>query len=94
MLDIVYTGKMKHDVKLMKKRGKDMQKLIKTLVLLAGSQPMPPNYRDHRLSGNLKDFRECHVGGEGDWLLIYQISEDKLILSASGTGTHSDLFRE
>ena len=92
MLDIVYTSSMKHDVKRMKKCGKDMQKLIETLALLASSKPMPLYYRDHQLSGNLKDFRECHVGGEGDWLLLYQIFEDKLILSASGTGTHSDLF--
>jgi len=94
MLEIVYTNKMKHDVKLMQKRGKDISKLIRTLNFLANRQPMPPNFRDHQLSGNLKDFRECHVGGEGDWLLMYQIFEDKLVLSASGTGTHSDLFNE
>ena len=92
MLEIVYTNKMKRDVKLMQKRGKDMAKLVKTLDLLANRQPMPPNFHDHQLSGNLKDFRECHVGGEGEWLLMYQIFDDKLILSASGTGTHSDLF--
>jgi len=92
MLDIVYTNKMKRDVKLMKRRGKDIAKLITTLSLLAGGEPMPPTYRDHQLSGNLSDFRECHI--EGDWLLLYQIFEDKLILSASATGTHSDLFGE
>ena len=43
-----------------------------------------------QLTGDLKDFRECHI--EPNWLLIYQIIENKLILSASGTGTHSDLF--
>jgi len=90
VLEIVYTNKMKHDAKLMKRRGKDMSKLITTLSLLASGEPMPPKYRDHPLSGRLSDFRECHI--EGDWLLVYQIFEDKLILSASGTGTHSDLF--
>jgi mRNA interferase YafQ len=85
---------MKRDVRRMQKRGKNTEKLDMTLKLLVTQEPMPSNYRDHRLSGNLKDFRECHVGGEGDWLMMYQIFEDKLILSASGTGTHADLFGE
>ena len=92
MLKIVFTNKMKRDVKLMKKRGKDISKLTAALSLLASSAPMPPKYRDHQLSGQLSDFRECHI--EGDWLLIYQIFEDMLILSASTTGTHADLFGE
>ena len=47
-------------------------------------------YRDHPLSGNSTGFRECHI--LPDWLLIYAIKQDKLILTASRTGTHSDLF--
>ena len=90
MLEIVFTNKMKRDVKLMKRRGKDISRLTSTLSLLVTGNPMPPKYRDHALSGNLSDFRECHI--EGDWLLMYQIFEDKLILSASATGTHSDIF--
>jgi mRNA interferase YafQ len=90
MYEIVYTNKMKRDVKLMVKRGKDINKLPNALALLASGEPMPPKYRDHRLSGDLSDFRECHI--EGDWLLMYRIFEDQLILSAAGTGTHSDLF--
>jgi len=92
VLEIVYTNKMKRDVKLMNKRGKDISKLTTTLSLLASGKPMPAKYRDHPLSGSLSDFRECHI--EGDWLLVYTILEDKLILSASGTGTHADLFGE
>ena len=90
MLKIEFTNKMKRDVKLIKKRGKDMSKLVKALELLANRNVMPRRYKDHQLSGDFKDFRECHI--EPDWLLIYQIFEKKLILSASGTGTHSDLF--
>ncbi|MCL2267062.1 MAG: type II toxin-antitoxin system YafQ family toxin [Treponema sp.] len=90
MLEIVFTNKMKHDVKIIKKRGKNLSKLTETLNLLASREPMPKRYKDHQLAGNLKDFRECHI--EPDWLLIYQIFDDILILSASGTGTHSDLF--
>jgi len=92
MLEIVFTNKMKRDVKLMKKRGKDLSKLAITLNLLAACAPMPARYRDHQLTGNFKDFRECHI--ESDWLLLYQIFNNELILSASGTGTHSDLFDE
>jgi mRNA interferase YafQ len=94
MLKVIFTKQMKRDVRRMQRRGKNMGKLALTLRLLVTQEPMPPNYRDHQLSGNLKDFRKCHVGGEGDWLLMYQIFEDKLVLSASGTGTHSDLFDE
>ena len=81
---------MKRDAKQMRKRGKDMSKLTEVLNLLGSQRPIPKQYYDHQLSGNLKDFRECHI--EPDWLLVYQIFEDTLILSASGTGTHSDLF--
>lgn len=90
MLEIVYTNKMKRDVKLMEKRSKDITKLVTALSLLASGEAMPPQYRDHPLSGDLKDFRECHI--EGDGLLLYQIFADRLVLSASGTGTHADLF--
>jgi len=53
---------------------------------------MPVKYYDHPLKGEMSGYRECHI--EWDWILIYQVFEDRLILSASGTGTHSDLFDE
>lgn len=81
---------MKKDARLMKKRGKDMNKLVSVLALLASSNPLPVQYKDHSLTGNLQDFRECHI--EPDWLLLYQIYEDTLILSATATGSHADLF--
>lgn len=90
MYKIVYTNRMKKDVKLMKKRGKDIGKLTNILSLLASGEPLPVHYKDHPLSGNLHDFRECHI--EPDWLLMYQIYEDTLILSATATGSHADLF--
>ena len=74
----------------MKKRGKDMSKLVNILNLLSTGVQLPDENRDHQLTGNLKDFRECHI--ESDWLLMYRIIEDKLILSATATGTHSDIF--
>lgn len=81
---------MKKDAKLMQKRGKDMTKLVAVLDLLASGEPMPPKYKDHQLTGNLHDFRECHI--EPDWLLMYQIFDNELILSATATGSHADLF--
>ena len=81
---------MKKDAKLMQKRGKDMTKLVAVLDLLASGEPMPPKYKDHQLTGNLYDFRECHI--EPDWLLMYQILDNELILSATATGSHADLF--
>ena len=90
MYKIVYTNRMKKDVKLMQKRGKDMNKLIEVLALLAEGNPLPAKYKDHQLSGNLSDFRECHI--EPDWLLMYQIYDDILIISATATGSHADLL--
>lgn len=90
MYKIVYTNRMKKDAKLMQKRGKDMNKLIKVLALLAEGKPLPAQYKDHQLSGNLSDFRECHI--EPDWLLMYQIYDDILIISATATGSHADLL--
>ena len=92
MYQIVYTNRMNRDVRRAKKRGKNISKLVETLELLQSGESMPEQYHDHQLGGKLKDFRECHI--EPDWLLIYQIFENVLILSAVATGTHSDLFGE
>ena len=91
LYSIVFTRQMKKDVKTMKKRGKDMEKLIQVLHLLANGSKLSAQYRDHQLTGNLRDFRECHI--EPDWLLIYQIQGDRLILSAVETGSHADLLK-
>ena len=92
MLEIKYTNKMKHDVKRENKRGRDISKLTAALDLLASGVQMPEKYQDHPLKGEMHGYRECHI--EPDWLLIYQIVHDELVLLASGTGTHSDLFDE
>ena len=82
---------MKKDAKLMQKQKKNMKKLVNALDLLVSGKTLPSKYKDHQLTGNLSDFRECHI--EPDWLLIYQIFENELILSATATGSHSDLFK-
>ena len=69
---------MKRDVKLMKKRGKDLNKLQTVLEILMSGREMPDKYKDHQLKGVMKDFRECHI--EPDWLLLYQKDNTELIL--------------
>lgn len=87
MLKIKYTKKMKQGIKRVIKRGKDISKLNEVLKILAAQNPLPKQYSDHKLTGG-GNFRECHI--EPDWLLVYRIFEDKLILSAIATGTHRE----
>lgn len=65
-----------------------MSRLAEIIDLLAQRKPLPPINRDHALTGNFKDYRECHLGG--DWLIIYQITDQAAILIR--TGSHSELF--
>ena len=78
--------------KLAKKQGKDLSLLSWAIEQLARDIPLPENWRDHQLKGNLKRFRECHIGGSGDWLLVYEKRETDLILYLLGTGTHANLL--
>ena len=91
MLKIKYHSKFKKDIKTIKKRNYDLSKLQKVIGILAEEKTLPDKYKDHSLTGIYQDFRECHI--EPDWLLIYQIFENELILSATATGSHSDLFK-
>lgn len=90
MYKIVTTGKFKRDLKLAKKRGYNLSLLSVVVDMLAAGKPLPEKYKDHNLSGNYAGCRECHV--TPDWLLIYEVEEDELILYLTRTGTHSDLF--
>lgn len=90
MLDIRYSAKFKKDYKTIIKRGYNPQLLQDVLTILSAGQPLPPQYKDHRLSGNYEGHRECHI--TPDWLLIYKIERNILTLTLTRTGTHSDLF--
>jgi len=74
----------------MEKRNLDMSLLDDIIIMLAQGLPLPTKNRDHALTGNYAGHRECHI--QPDWLLIYRIEEDVLVLSLTRTGTHSDLF--
>lgn len=86
----VASGRFRRDVKRMERRGKEMAKLRAVLDLLIAATPLPPALKDHALRGNWAGFRDLHV--EPDWLLLYRIDGEDLILTR--TGTHSDLFDE
>jgi mRNA interferase YafQ len=88
----VQSTRFKKERKLAKKQGLDMSLLQWGIKQLACDIPLPPNWNDHQLKGNLKRFRECHVGGSGDWLLIYEKREKEMILYLVGTGSHSKLL--
>lgn len=84
------TTQFKKDYKLAIKRGLDIRLLEKTIFALAMGIPLPEKNRDHALTGNWYGHRECHI--LPDWLLVYRIENDVLVLTLSRTGTHSDLF--
>ena len=93
MLKIEFTNQFKKDFKLITKRGYDIKKFEKVVELLQKQEILPEKYKDHQLvnSRNYKNIRECHI--EPDWLLVYRIKEDILILELTRTRTHSDLFK-
>ncbi len=86
--EIQRTSQFKKDYKLAVKRGFKISLLKNIVALLADGKQLPEKNKDHALTGNWKGYRECHI--EPDWILIYRIYEDKLLLSLTGTGTHSD----
>ncbi len=90
MLTIKYHTLFKKDFKRIKKRGYDISRLEKVIELLSNEVPLPEQFKDHNLTGNYNGFRECHIAP--DWLLIYQVNNNELVLVLSRTGSHSDLF--
>ena len=90
MLTIKYETSFKKDFKRILKRGYDIRLLEEVIEILANGDTLPAKYKDHGLIGDYTDCRECHI--TPDWLLIYQIDGNELILYLTRTGTHSDLF--
>lgn len=90
--DIEITSKFKNDYKRIRRQGKDINKLIDVLETLANGDELDAKYKNHKLINdkNYKDCFECHI--TPDWLLIYKIKNNKLILLLFATGSHSDLF--
>lgn len=89
MLEIVPSRQFQKDLTKASKRGKDLNKIGLVIDRLAAQKSLSLVYKDHILTGNYSNHRECHV--EPNWLLIYKVTEEELILVR--TGTHSDLFK-
>ena len=90
MLTIKYETTFKKDFKRIVKRGYNIKLLEEVIEILANGQVLPEKYKDHSLFGSYSDCRECHI--TPDWLLVYKIDNNELILYLTRTGTHSDLF--
>ena len=73
----------------MKKQNKDMGKLREIMLKLQKQEPLEPKHRDHQLSNELQDLRDCHI--EPDWILLYKVEGDTIYFVR--TGSHSDLFK-
>ena len=90
MLTIRYETSFKKDYKRAKRRGYNLYLIEEVIRLLVQQEPLPERYKEHSLIGNYAGYRECHI--TPDWLLIYKVKDNELILVLSRTGTHSDLF--
>ena len=90
MLTIVRSNRFLKDLRIAKKRGLDLSLLEDVVMKLARQETLDSKYRDHALTGEYSDFRECHI--KPNWLLVYCVDDDELELFLFRTGSHSDLF--
>lgn len=88
--EIVWTARFKKDYKQAMKRHLNIDLLDDIIRVLSRGETLPEKNKDHELTGNLVGHRECHI--QADWLLIYRVEDDVLVLTLTRTGTHSDLF--
>ena len=84
------TTQFKKDFKLAKKRGLQMELLREVITVLAMGETLPEKNKDHALTGNWIGHRECHI--LPNWLLVYRLEDEVLVLTLTRTGTHSALF--
>ena len=89
--EIKFTNQFKKDLKQAGKQKKDLDKLFEVVSILANGGILDEKYHDHDLSGKYKGTRECHI--ESDWLLVYEIRNEVLILMLYRVGSHSELFK-
>lgn len=88
--DVEFTNKFKKELKIAKKQNKDLNKLYDVIEKLANGEALDIKYRDHELAGKYKGTRECHI--EPDWLLVYEIKDEVLVLILYRLNSHSELF--
>ncbi len=88
--EVKFTSQFNKDFKKIKRRNLDLVQLFQVIEMLAEGTRLPAEYRDHPLNGDYKGARECHI--KPDWLLIYRVFDDTIVLELTRTGSHSDLF--
>lgn len=88
--EIVWTARFKKDYRLAMKRQFNIDLLDDIIRALSRGETLPEKCKDHNLTGDWSGHRECHI--QPDWLLIYRIDGNVLVLTLAHTGTHSDLF--
>ena len=86
------TSRFDRDLKKAQRQGQNLDKLKAVIVMLAHGERLDEKYRDHNLHGDYEGYRECHIAP--NWLLIYKILGNELILVLSRLGSHADLFNE
>ncbi len=84
----LYTKQFEKDLKKMEKRRRILEKIKGVIKKLVNEERLDARNKNHKLIGNYKGRRECHI--EADWLLIYKLTDSEIIFER--TGTHSDLF--
>lgn len=89
--EVKFTSQFKKDLKKAKKQDKDLNELFSVIETLAEGGSLDTKYHDHDLSGDYKGTRECHI--EPDWLLVYEIVNEILVLILYRVGSHSELFK-
>ena len=88
--EVVTTTQFKKDYKRAMRRRRKIELLDDLIAKLARGETLPPKNKDHALSGDWIGHRECHI--QPDWLLVYCIEDNVLVLTLTRTGTHSDIF--
>ena len=90
MYEIKTTARFRRDLKaICKDKGKNLRILQEAVDTLAAGKPLPAKYRDHALTGSFSRYRECHL--QPDWLLMYEICNDIMVLVLVRTGSHAKL---
>jgi mRNA interferase YafQ len=90
MLELKPTNQFKRDLKRAKAQNRDIEGLGTVITTLQSCESLAERYKDHKLSGNYKNKRECHI--EPDFLLIYSVLDDEYLI-LERLGSHSELFR-
>lgn len=91
-LKIAWTAAFKKDYRRAQRRHLDMERLDDIIRALSRAETLPEQYKDHPLTGQWKGHRECHI--QPDWLLIYRVEDDVLVLTLARNGSHAELFGE